>query len=697
MVKNPCMKSFWPIACVGLYSFCLSAQTNPPLTRADWGAPDVTVSQAGGIWTIAGQRQTVTLDPNFALDVNAQGVDWKMFPSGTNDIVVQFRGREFPLRLTDARKISITPYDTGFKTGLKITLGDFHHGLRKLDLTLYLTVCLQGDNEDLVFDITATEGQAILRRLDWPEALDARDVDDTVLCNNKGDLLPRHWPRPYFPVRATDPNMGGNARKSDHSIIQSHVIEDWAMSWWGFEKGPAAMMLIIETPNDAAYQFSHPAGGPTVIGPRWLPSLGRFSYLRTARMCFFKQGNYVTLCKRYRQCVMDTGLFVSLKEKIARSPVVGQMIGLPQTRIGILHNQSPLSDRYNPTNHYELFTFDQRAQQLRDLKAAGVARTLVVCSGWAHLGYDRQHPDPLPPPEAAGGWDGMKRLFDTAHSLGYPFIFHDQYRDYYTDAPSFNPDFAIHEESTNLPAIAFAGSRFGDWKEGQIPFMRHWDGGPQSYLNSRFQLGELEKNYQLFFAHGIYPDGIYIDVIGYIPPDEDYNPEHPTTRADAMLGQANLMNWAAHHLGFTATEAGSDWVVPFTDSINQSGGLGRTISVPLYQLVYHDAVLVSYGESFRGGRNQLLLGCLCAGVPELPVDLKNVSAASLALIKQMAALNRRVGLLEMTNHEFLDADRHRERSTFADGTTVTVDWTAQTVDIQPPLTVAELAATGINL
>jgi hypothetical protein len=664
------------------------SQAAEPLTRADWGAPLVTVSHTGGRWIIAGKKQTVTLnEKTLALEVNAQSVIWKMPAPATNDMIAKSGGQEFPLRLADAGKISIEAYDTGFKTGMKITLSNWRNPLSpsggELDLKLYLTVCLQGDDEDLVFDIAAHEGKTVLRQLDWPPALDARDVDDTVLCNNKGDLLPRHWPRPYFPDRSTNPD--GSAKATDHSIIQSHMIEDWSMSWWGFEKRNSAMMVIIETPDDAAYQFSHPAGGPTVIGPEWRDSLGKFSYMRTARMCFFKEGNYVTLAKRYRQYVMDTGLFVSLKEKIARTPVVADMVGIPQTRVGILHNQSTNSDRYSPTNHYQLFTFDQRAQQLRDLKAAGIDKTLVFVSGWAHLGYDRQHPDPLPPPEAAGGWGGMKRLFDTSHELGYPIIFHDQYRDYYMDAPSFNPDLAIHEETTNLPATAFAGSRFGDWKEGRIPFMRHWDGGPQSYLNARFQLGHLEKNYQLMFDHGIHPDGIYIDVIGYVPPDQDFNPEHPTTRTDAMRGQANMMYWAGHHLGFTATEAGSDWVIPFTDCVNQSGGLGRTISIPLYQLVYHDAILVSYGEGRRGGHNNLLLGLLCGGVPELPVNLKRVSARSLALKKEMAALNKRVALLEMTNHEFLDANRTRERTTFADNTTVTVDWNSGTAEIKPAL------------
>jgi hypothetical protein len=229
------------------------------------------------------------------------------------------------------------------------------------------------------------------------------------------------------------------------------------------------------------------------------------------------------------------------------------------------------------------------------------------------------------------------------------------------------------------------GSRFGDWKEGQIPFMRHWDGGKQSYLNSRYQIGHLEKNYQLFFDHGIRPNGIYIDVIGYVPPDEDYNPEHPTTRSDAMRGQMALLNWSRNNLGFTATEAGSDWVIPYVDCVNQSGSAGKTNTVPLYFLVYHDAVLVSFGSQRTGGDRNLLQGILFGGVPELPATAQDVDDKKMTLIKQMAALNKRVGLLEMTDHEFLEKDRSKERSTFADGTTVTVDWNTSSVEISPPL------------
>jgi hypothetical protein len=412
------------------------------------------------------------------------------------------------------------------------------------------------------------------------------------------------------------------------------------------------------------------------------------AYPRSCRFCFFDEGNYVTLAKRYRRYAQDTGLFVSLKEKIARTPVLSDLIGRPQTRIGILHNRKPDSDRYNTefsTNNYSLTTFDARVQQLRELKAKGIERTLVFISAWPHLGYDRQHPDPLPPAEVAGGWDGLKRLADACRDLGYPFLFHDQYRDSYLDAPSYDQQFAIHEEDDSLPPKAFAGSRFGDSKEGHIPFMRHWDGGKQAYLNARFQPGHLRKNYQLFFDHGIHPQGIYIDVIGYVPPDEDFNPAHPTTRSDAMLGQIECLNWARHNLGFTATEAGCDWVIPWVDCVNQSGGTGKCVPVPLYNLVYHDAVLISHGGQRTGGQKNLLMGLLCGGVPELPISAAERDDSALKLLQRMAALHRRVALLEMTNHEFLDPDRKRERTTFADGTTVTVDWDASSVQIAPDL------------
>jgi hypothetical protein len=666
------------VGLVLLPAFLLSAE---PLPREAWGAPSVVVLDQGGQWTITGRKQTITLNPrDLGFTVQAGAAKWVMQPSALGDLRVKSGGTEFPLRLADAGKLVISRYDTGFKTGVKLDLSAWRHADAPVDLTLHLTLALEGAAEELVCDVTAEEGAAVVRQLDWPGALDARDVDYTLLPNARGNLLPRNWPKEYHPIRKIA-EMGQPA-SDDTSFVQSNVIECWSMSWWGFQRGKSAMMVIVETPDDAAYQFAHPAGGPTVIGPRWRPQLGRLGYLRSARLVFL-EGNYVDLAKRYRQYAQEHGLFVSLREKIARSPAVGRLIGTPLTRLSILRNFKEGSFRWDakdPAKNYHVVTFDERAQQLREMKARGVERLHVCLTGWPHLGYDRQHPDELPPPEAAGGWAGLKRLADTCRELGYVLTFHDQYRDYYVDAPSYDPQFAVHEEDESLPAQAFPGSRFGGFKEGRIPFLDHWDGGKQAYLNSRFMLGHLRKNYELIAAHGVRPDGVYLDVFGYVPPDEDFNPQHPTTRTQAMKDRADCYNWTRTRLGVVGTEAGCDWTVPYAD-ISSPIGPAKCVDVPLFNLVYHDAIITTYRT---GDVPSLLRGLLNGGLPQTGDILADLDKNG-PLIRQMAALQVRLAHQAMTNHEFLDANYRKERTTFADGTTVTVDWDAEKAVIEPAL------------
>ncbi len=645
------------------------------LPREQWGAPAVSVAQQDGEWIIAGRARTVTLSSrDLRLQVRTGGTLWSMVPSTATDLIVRAGGADTALRLADAPRIAITPYDTGFKTGITIVLSGWRTRAGELDVELYLTVALEGRAEEVVFDVSARDGTSVVRQLDWPTALEAGDVDHTVMSHYRGILLPRTWPAEFNPIRA------GAAWPNETTEVQSHVIESWSMSWWGFQRGRSAMMIIVETPDDAAYRFAHPAGGPTVIGPRWRASLGRFRYPRSARMAFFEPGTYVDMAKRYRRHAIDAGLFVPLRHKIAQAPRVAALIGTPLTRFSILRNLHPDSARYDriaPEKNYQLTTFDQAAVRIGELKAQGFERFHICLTGWPYLGYDRQHPDVLPPAKDAGGWEGMKRLTDAVRALGFVLTLHDQYRDYYVDAPSYDPQFAVHEEDEAGPPQAFPGSRFGQWKEGRVPFMRHWDGGKQTFLTPRLMLGHLRKNYELLFEHGIKPDGSYLDVFGYVPPDEDFNPRHPATRTDSIRERAACFRWARHHLGIVGTEAAVDWTVPYVD-ISSPLGKGRAgIAVPLFNLVYHDAIITTYAPND-------LSGFVNGGVPQFGLSALAgpERARTLERIREMARLHERVALLELTGHEFLDRDRTVERSTFADGTTVTVDWKTQSVTVK---------------
>jgi hypothetical protein len=641
----------------------------PAGTPRETIAPKVAVERAGPAWRVSGSHTTVTLQPDLALAVAARGTPWAMAPSSPGDLRVRAGGRDQTLRLADARDIRVEPYRTGFRTGVKARLAGWPAAPQ---LAVVLTLGLEGGEEDLAVGVVAEEQGAEVRQLDWPGAMDASEVEYTVMPHVRGNLIPRHWPTEFHPIRPPRPP---ERTHEDTSEIQSHVIESWSMSWWGFRKGRAAAMAIVETPDDAAYQFAHPAGGPTVVGPRWRARLGRLAYPRAARFAFFADGDYVTMAKRYRRHAVDSGLFVPLAHKIATRPQVKALVGTPLSRVSILRNLKEDSQRYDardPSKNYALVTFDQRAEELRALKAKGLERFHVCLTGWPWLGYDRQHPDELPPAPAAGGVDGLRRLADTARALGYVLTLHDQYRDYYVDAPSFDTQFAIHEEDEASPPKAFPGTRFGTWKEGRIPYMRYWDGGKQAFLNSRFMFGHLRQNYEWLLERGVKPDGVYLDVFGYVPPDEDWNPQHPTTRSDNLRDRAASYVWVRERLGIVGTEAACDWTVPYAD-ISSPLRPARVVPVPLFELVYHDAILTTYAPTD-------LRGFLHAGVPQAAVpDLeKNLEA-----VRRMAALNERLATVEMTRHEFLDAERKRERTTFADGTTVTLDWTTQTVEVKP--------------
>jgi hypothetical protein len=666
------------------------AQPPSPLSREEWGAPLVNVSQSGSTWTIAGRKHVVTLNANdLSFTLKAGPAVWSMHGSAAGDLRLRAAGanEDTAARLADAGSIRIAPYDTGEKTGVKIMLDQWRQtgtaSLGPIALPVFLTLAFEGASEELVFSVAADESHgARVRQLDWPPALDAGKIDHTILNHYRGILLPRDWPQPYNPIR------GDSNYPNDVSEIQSDVVECWSQPWWGFQKGAAALMVLIETPDDGAYQWGHPAGGPTLIGPRWRSQLGRLGYMRTGRFVVFDQGNYVDLAKRYRAHAIETGLWVPLRQKIARSPKVETLIGSIESRIGILRDivpESRLFNKTNPERNYSVTPFAERAQQLRELRRKGIERFQVVLTGWPRKGYDREHPDGLPVAPVAGGWEGMKLLADTCAELGYTFTLHDQYRDYYVEAPSYSPAFAVHEEDASGQPSIFPGTRFGSWKEGRLSFLAAWDGGKQTYLSPRLMLGHLRKNYAGIFAHGIRPGGSYLDVFGYVPPDQDFNPEHPTTRTEAKREIARLYHWAREHLGIVGTEAGVDWTVPFTDYSSPLGPGKAGIPVPLFSLVYHDAVMTPYspsGNDARTSRPNWLYGMLNGGPPR--VSLTAIES-SRAMLDQMTALHRRVALLAMTHHEFLDATRTRERSTFADGTTVTIDWEARTVRVDPEL------------
>jgi hypothetical protein len=625
------------------------------------GAVQVTHTAVG--WRIQGAIHTVILNENdFSISALDGSITWNFLPSDTNDILLNYKGNNFPFRFTDAGKKDIAVYQTGYKNGLKITLSQFRCNNKNVDLELQLFVCMEGSDEDLVCDIAAGEKNAGIKCCQWPKGLRPEQSDFTVMPYMQGMLLPCNWSHKVWLFDDVSYGRG------------------LYMPWWGHLQGKSALFVLMETPDDGGCNFTHPAGGPTAVSVKWLHSLGKLAYPRRLRYSFLREGNYVSLAKRYRRYVIEKGHFVPLTEKVARNPSVGRLIGSPVIHTSILYHVQPASSYYNAkdtTQNHQMVSFATRVKQLQLLAEKGVSQAYIHLDGWGYRGYDNLHPDILPPCPEAGGWEGLKQLADVCDKLGYIFALHDQYRDYYHDAASYDPRHTILDE------------------KGERPFGNTWNGGDQSILCPRLAPGYVAHNYKEILAHDIKIRGAYLDVFSVVPPDECYNPEHPVTRSECLHYRAECFQLIRSFGGVVSSEEPADWAIPYLDLVhhgpfaleNMATGLAMGIPIPLFNLVYHDALILPWScnkKDWGIPQNDwgFLYGLINGGIPYLPIEPDD---SQLKYARTICALNKRVGLLEMTKHEFLDDKYRKQRTTFSDGTTVTIDPDADSYIINKPL------------
>jgi hypothetical protein len=319
-------------------------------TQDDYGAPAVEVRQEDGRWVVQGRRSCVEVSPaDLQMILSAGGRTWSTVASAAGDLIVEADGKTYTLRLADAKRREVSPYQTGFKTGVKIALRGFAHEGTEIDLSIALSACLEGPQEDLVCELIADESRCQVLECLWPPAVADSSFDTTIVPFMQGMLLPKDWPQKVYLYDTLSYGRG------------------LYMPWWGHQQADSALLVVLETPDDGGCHFDHPAGGPTRMQLRWVHSLGRFRYPRRVRLCLFDKGNYVDMAKRYRAYVRRIGHFVSLPEKIARTPLVAKLVGGPVIHAGILVHIQPESQYYNkddPSKNHILTTFDQMAAHL---------------------------------------------------------------------------------------------------------------------------------------------------------------------------------------------------------------------------------------------------------------------------------------------------------------------------------------------
>lgn len=606
-------------------------------------------------WSVTTEALTVRLHRDtLALEVQTPKHLWQFAPADDGDLEFS-EGR---LGLAQASSVTAEAFDTGYSTGMLVTFAGFP-GMDAFELRMTLHLI----GSEMVIDLAAKEGLETFLLLHWPKAIVLDDSPDTlsVFPRMQGMLVPGNWPQH---IQSAD-------------LCNSRTLY---MPWWGHIQNGAGAQVILETDDDAGCEYVHPEGGPTRATPRWYGSLGKFRYMRTVRYVFDDEASYVRMAKRYRRHVKENGRFVSLMEKLARTPALEEVIGKPIIHLGSLYHfvqEASLFNRDRIEANHSLQTLEQLAAQLEGLKEKGVDAAYVHLDGWGYYGYDNGHPDVLPPGEIQGGWEGLRNFADTCSRLGYLFAVHDQYRDFYLNAASFDD---------RLTALRLDGTR----EEHSV-----WCGGPQTILSARFAPEYVRRNHDLFRANKVWVRGAYLDVFAVVPLEESSQSAHPMTRTECARYRRECFDLLRARGYVVSSEEPADYLVPSLDLVHHGpyatyphigGGEACGIPVPLFSLVYHDSILLPWEMGEDGGwgipkGDAAWLHCfLNAGLPYLsPHD----DEAQIERVKKAAEWARHCAFKEMTGHQFIDGDWRRQRVSFSDDSFAEVNFETREYHLEP--------------
>ncbi len=280
---------------------------------------------------------------------------------------------------------------------------------------------------------------------------------------------------------------------------------------------------------------------------------------------------------------------------------------------------------------------------------------------------------------------------------GWLFGLHDNYQDLYRDAPSWNEDLVVKNRDGSLAA-------------GGV-----WAGGQAYFICSRKSLELIDRPQNLPGVRQICAPGVYfIDTVFASPPRRCFDPKHPETRADDIRNKQELCDVVRRQGILFGSEEGFEWGVPHADYFEgilshkkQSHADRSEIVIPLFELVYGDAIPMFTHQSDRlapDNPDHVLDCILYAEMPVYefgshrywtstrPADHRPADSSGSRLIfargnrfgridqfikntyEVLSPLNRVTGLLPMTDHRFLTADRLVESTRFGDDVQITVNY-----------------------
>lgn len=426
---------------------------------------------------------------------------------------------------------------------------------------------------------------------------------------------------------------------------------------------------IRDTPDDASYRGSKVKGAVKEVlsvQPSFLPQKGKLGYPRRIVYHFSEKGGYVALAKRYRAYAQEKGLVKTLVEKRKERPNIDRLVGA----VNIYCSEFP---------------------NVEELKRLGIERAMI--SGFSK--------------------DNVKKI----NELGYLSSHYDIYTDLYEPGTppakwercegfSFPKDVIKRADGTNHVGWC----PFTDPKTGKKhpSYVICWTCGLRT-LREKMPKRLAESAFSAYFMDCVTATALY----------ECYDPAHPLTRTTDRETRVRQFGYLSKELGLVVgSEQGRDWAVPVADYFEgvmstaaffanpkeihqipfvslkpdpryaryEEYGANPCRQVPLFQLVYGDCCETTWRWGDNSHRmpglwwKKDLLAIVHAAMPTwiLWKPQQSLFTNNLDRFKEcydnVCRWRRAVGYFEMTNHERLAKDGLVQRSTFANGASVTVNF-----------------------
>lgn len=527
--------------------------------------------------------------------------------------------------------------------------------------TINVTLTLS-DVSDLVLTLSAKQETAI-EEFTFPSAFRTPDKNHYLLyTDGEGYLLSAD--DPTYPVgRHNTYTMAGGL----------------SMPWMGitdnqFETGYIA---ILDTPDDAAF-FSKRDGDLVTFEPVWMPQIGKFGYDRRLIYHFFDKGGYVAQCKKYREYAWKKNGVITLSERQKSFPAIEKLIGAVQ-----------------------IYVYDDARQVsfAKELKQSGINKAFIM---WV--------PNQIPYPEK----DYDTRLKELGYLSGvYELLRDARARDSVPPSPTDKPREA-YLDRFSYPGL-FKQITLVQ-KDGKLHYSGFgYDICPKAILPL---ISSLRVDKEL----AIYPHETYF-IDGWLASGlfECYAKDHPLTRTQYKQYVIDVNNMFINKYNMIiGGEWGADYGVPTTVYAHGMMTLHRTwfgsdaykrgtiyyigswssqhptivlststatdkylkyslneyTRVPLYELVYHDAIVTTWRHEdtnhkmpeiwWKKDLFNILYGTAPLWIPdqELWRKYKNTFIES---YNNICPWLQKIGYDEMVSHRFVTSDRKVQESLFSSG------------------------------